>query len=474
MPNIRFVLHYDLPQNIESYYQQIGRAGRDGLNAQCLLLFSYGDIHKLKYFINQKEGDELKAARQNLRAMVSYAESFECRRIPLLKYFGEKCDTRKCGMCDNCLSGSSESVDLTVPAQKFLSCVKRTGEKYGSEYIIDVLRGSEARKIIENGHNSLSTYNIGREYSKKQWLYLARQLLQKELMEQDMETGSLKITERTWDVFRGKEYVFGRMIDARADSVDESEKIQREIQAKAETEVEGQNYDIRLFDLLKKKRKELADMNAIPPYAVFPDRTLIEMSVFYPGTRYEMMMLHGVGLVKYEKYGEVFIDTISAYCRENNIENRPEKKPDRNMDNGLINNGFRNNNVTRNSVNINTERKSARLPRKRELFAGDYNSGISLKEIIRKYDTDIRNVSEHLTKYIMDGKTLRDSDEFLDYSELSDEQVDLVMNAFAEIGHERLRPVYEALGEEISFDELKLMRLHYIVNDGQNTGNRMY
>lgn len=165
-----------------------------------------------------------------------------------------------------------------------------------------------------------------------------------------------------------------------------------------------QNYDIRLFELLKRKRKELADLNSIPPYAVFPDRTLIEMSVFYPGTRNDMMMLHGVGQVKYEKYGEVFIDIISVYCRENNIENRPEQKPEGSIGNGLMSKGVSNNNAVRSCVNKNEERTTARPPRKGDLFAGDYNSGISLKEIIRKYDTDIRYVSEHLTKYIMDGK----------------------------------------------------------------------
>lgn len=436
-PNIRFVLHHDLPQNIEGYYQQIGRAGRDGLNAQCLLLFSYGDIHKLKYFINQKQGDELKAALQNLKAMTTYAESFECRRIPLLKYFGEKYDTKKCGMCDNCLSQNSESVDLTIPAQKFLSCVKRTDEKFGAEHIIDVLRGSGSKKILDSGHDKLSTYNIGREYSRKQWLYLSRQLLQKELMEKDLEFGSLKLTEKAWDVFRGKEYVFGRMIDARVDSADENEKIRREILAK--TESEDQNHDLKLFELLRSRRKELADKNGIPPYAVFPDRTLIEMSVFYPETQNRMMTIHGVGAVKYEKYGEEFLEIISGYCKDNNISGKSGIKAEK------IKDGKKN------------------VITKATIFASDYNSGKTIREIICKHETDIKKLTYHLTKYIMEGNRLRDSDELIEFSELSVQQRNEVLKAFKETGHELMRPVYDSLDQEISYDELRLLRLHYLL-----------
>ena len=208
-PNVRFVVHFDLPKNIESYYQEIGRAGRDGLKSDCLLLFSYADVQKIKYFIDQKPPAEKRASNIHLSALLRYAESENCRRIPLLNYFGEKYAVDNCDMCDNCLSEEKELVDVTVEAQKFLSCVKRTGERFGSAHIIDVLRGSRAQKVLQFGHQKLSTYGIGKDYSKKQWQQLTRQFLHKGLMEQDMEFGSLKVTDRGWTVLRGQKTVLG-------------------------------------------------------------------------------------------------------------------------------------------------------------------------------------------------------------------------------------------------------------------------
>ncbi|WP_027360708.1 DNA helicase RecQ [Desulforegula conservatrix] len=445
-PNIRFILHYDLPQNIESYYQQIGRAGRDGLNAQCLLLFSYGDIHKLKFFINQKQGDEQKAATLNLKAMVSYAGSFECRRIPLLKYFGEKTDIKNCGMCDNCLSRDSASVDLTIPAQKFLSCVKRTGERFGAEHIIDVLRGSESKKVIESGHNTLSTYNIGKEYSKKQWLNISRQLLQKDLMEQDLEFGTLRLTEKAWDVFKGKEYVFGRKPDASEDELikakDEIENAIKIIQSKIQGE--DQDYDQKLFELLRIKRKELADKNGIPPYAIFPDKTLIEMSVFYPESSDDMLKLHGVGLKKFEKYGADFIDEISSYCKSNNVKKKTDSRPG-------------------NRSCVRKETKKSPKKTKGFLFATEYNAGKILKELMIDHDTTISLIVNNLTKYAREGHFLRYSDEFLEFTKLTSDQINLVLRTIEEVGHEALKPIYDALNQEIDYDDLHLIRLYYFV-----------
>jgi len=208
-PNVRFVIHFDLPKNIETYYQEIGRAGRDGLRAHCLLLFSYADIQKIKYFINQKDDHEQQVANIHLNSMLQFAETNGCRRIPLLTYFGEDYSTEKCDMCDNCLAGEKKRVDITIPAQKFLSCVKRADEIFGANHIIDVLRGSQSKKVLKFGHTTLSTYGIGKEYSRKQWFHLARQFIQKGLIVQDTKYGSLKLTEKAYDVLKGRELVFG-------------------------------------------------------------------------------------------------------------------------------------------------------------------------------------------------------------------------------------------------------------------------
>ena len=305
-PNVRFVVHYDLPQNLESYYQEIGRAGRDGLTAECLLLFNYGDIQKIKHFIDKKEGHEQRVANIHLNAMLGFIESDNCRRIPLLDYFGEAFSSAGCDMCDNCLAGPQDLMDITIPAQKFLSCVKRTGERFGAGHIIDVLRASTAKKVLKFGHQHLSTYGIGLDYSKKQWFHLSRQFISKGLLNQDMEYGGLRLTNQAWAVLKGEEKIFGLMEKERLDA-----RPKRHIDL---------DYDHGLFEALRQTRKALADQANVPPYIVFPDKTLIEMASILPQSEDDLLNINGVGEVKRKKYGSAFLDVINGYCRQNRVE----------------------------------------------------------------------------------------------------------------------------------------------------------
>jgi ATP-dependent DNA helicase RecQ len=311
--NIRFILHYDLPKNIESYYQEIGRAGRDGMRAECVLLFSYTDIHRIKYFITRKEGIEKRAANLQLSAMLKFAESDVCRRIPLLGYFGETFLREKCDMCDNCLAGERAMMDITIPAQKFLSCVKRTGERFGTMHVIDVLRGSKAGKVFKFGHEKLSTYGIGMELSRRQWQQVARQLLHKGLMVQDPEIGGLSLTPRARDVFTGKESVLGRLDDP------------KEQEEAPEDTAQGREsgYDRDLFQALRQKRKELAEAANVPPYVVFSDRTLAEMAAHLPRTAEGMLQIHGVGRTKLDRYGPIFLKVLEDYFRDHPVVEKP-------------------------------------------------------------------------------------------------------------------------------------------------------
>ena len=305
-PNVRFVVHYDLPGSIDNYYQEIGRAGRDGLPAHCLLLFGYGDLQKVQFFIGQKTEQEQTLANVLLSQLMGFAETDLCRRVPLLNYFGETDVPDRCGMCDNCRLGAEEKtlVDLTIPAQMFLSCVKRTGEIFGAGHVGDVLRGSTSQKVMQFGHNDLSTYGIGTAYSARQWRHLSRQLIQKGLLLHHYEHGSLKLTPKAWEVLRGQEAFLGRMEEIKRDSG----TVLRQGADEAEP------FDAALFETLRKKRKELADQANLPPYAIFHDRTLREMAAHCPRTPDSLLSLYGVGQRKLEKYADAFLEIIGEHC----------------------------------------------------------------------------------------------------------------------------------------------------------------
>ncbi|MDZ7724399.1 MAG: DNA helicase RecQ [candidate division KSB1 bacterium] len=295
-PNIRFVIHFDLPQNIESYYQQIGRAGRDSLRSDCLLLFGYGDLNKIRYFIDKKEtASERRIAEHHLQALVQMAESHVCRRIPLLDYFGEPFKKVNCGMCDNCQGQAPDLRDETVAAQKFLSCVKRTGEKFGAGHIIDILRGSENQKLLSWGHQKLPTWGVGREYSKDHWQLLSRQFIGHGLVRVDPEYGGLQLTDKANDVLFN------------------DQKVQVAIKQPArQTQIhygdsEDTAYDTQLFQLLRDRRKRIADTQGVPPYVIFSDKTLMEMARLYPQSASELRGIFGVGEVKNKRYGHHFL-----------------------------------------------------------------------------------------------------------------------------------------------------------------------
>lgn len=426
--NVRFVLHHDLPRNIESYYQEIGRAGRDGMEAECVLLFSYGDVHKVRHLIAQKEGMEQRAANLQLAAMLSFAESEVCRRIPLLGYFGETFSEAHCSMCDNCLAGNRELSDITIPAQKFLSCVKRTGEGFGIHHIIEVLRGSRAQKVLRFRHDKLSTYGIGRDLSQKQWRQVARQLLHKGFMVQDPEVGFLTVTAQGWNVLRGRETVFGRL-----DIDDEPE-----IEARENTQDQPSALHKELFEELRNVRRELADASNVPPHVIFSDKTLAEMATHLPRTREAMLHIHGVGSIKLDQYGSVFLECINEYCRKHSISGEPSDHQ------------------------AQAPERRGRLRETRELYIGQaFNSGRTIESLAMELSIRESHVLEYLLTYRQRGFPLR-PDRVLPLINLSADLIDKTMETFEQLGTGMLRPVFDALDGEVQYEDLKIVRLYYL------------
>ncbi len=393
-PDVRFVVHYDLPKSVEGYYQEIGRAGRDGLPAHCLLLYNYSDVAKLKYFVNQKEGVERQVAQQHLEAMVSFAEDeINCRRKPLLNYFGEAYTTPNCKNCDNCNAEAPQVMDITVPAQKFLSCVKRTGERFGAAYVTDVLLGSRGEQLLRMGHDHLSTYGIGGELNKKQWMHLARQLVQVGYLIQESEYRTLSLSPKGTEALRDRSPIHGQL---------------QEVEERAPKKANNQEleYNHALFALLRARRKELADAAGVPPYVIFPDRTLVEMAAYYPQTPERLLDIAGIGQVKARLYGETFLEILVAYCKKHALMEKSKKSRQVNSDSGG-----------------------------RYVMVGEaFNSGESVASLMERYRVTLGTILDHLAHYLETGNKLRQADELLSLSTATPDQQAAAFAAFDELG----------------------------------------
>lgn len=420
--NVRYIVHGDLPKNMENYYQETGRAGRDAASAHCLLLYGRGDIPKIKYFIeNIDDNRERTRLNQALNAMITYAGSGICRRKQILEYFAERYTEENCGNCDIC-TGSSQLTDVSVEAQMLLSAVYRTGNRFGVTHVIDVLCGAETQKIKSLQHHTLKCYGVGKQRQKVFWRQLVDTLIAQRCLRQSQgQYPVIQLDSKAQSVLVGKQKV--HML-----TVIETKKVS------VKSEVKTSHTEC--FNRLRHLRMTLAQQQNVPPYIIFSDKTLHEMASLLPENAVQLRTINGVGEKKMELYGEQFLDIIKAFLDENpDIQSKK-------------NNGTARNTVVQSPKKTSSETFSKTIETTYHLL----KEGASLENIAQKRNLANSTIVGHIERLLLKNRDINIAD-LMDH-----EKIKQIKERFRSLDTMSLKPIVENSGNTISYDEARLVR----------------